>query len=111
MPQSPSVPGRGGYRVPVNPSTGLPINLQNPPDFGLAPGQSGSSSGGTSGGNDWTHLMVRLAEFTVGAILIYAGIGALIAKSKTGRTVINVAAGTAGGGAGRAARQVTRAAS
>jgi len=87
----------------------LPINFQNPPDFGLGPGANSTSpqtGGQTGGGDDWSHLLTRIAEFTVGAILIAVGLNYLFIRSKAGQTVINVAAGTATGGGGRAARAV-----
>lgn len=85
----------------------LPINFQNPPDFGLGPGANSTSpqtGSQATGGDDWSHLLTRIAEFTVGAILIAVGINYLFLRSKTGQTVVNIAAGTATGGAGKVAR-------
>ena len=87
----PYVPGRGGYRVPVSPSTGihLPFNFANPPNYGLNPNAGGSTGGSTAGGgSDWQHLLIRGAEFLVGAMLIVVGVQALIVRSKAGQTVI-----------------------
>jgi|SRR5215831_72086 len=50
-----------------------------------------SASGFGLGGSDWQHLLIRLAEFGIGGILIAVGIAAILGKTKTGQTVINVA--------------------
>jgi hypothetical protein len=102
----PILPGIGpGGRIKIP----LP-NFSNPPNFGLNPKAPGNQPGGATpaGGNDWQHLLVRIAEFMVGATLIAVGINALIVRSKTGQTVINIAGATAGGTAGKVARTATR---
>jgi hypothetical protein len=48
--------------------------------FGL-PGALGGTSSGS--GNDWQHLMIRLAEFAIGGILVAIGVNAMLRKSET----------------------------
>lgn len=93
----------------IGPSLHVPKpNFRNPPDFGLGPGANSTSpnTGSPTSGDDWSHLFTRIAEFGIGAILIAVGINYLFLKSKTGQTVVNIAAGTATGGTGRVARGV-----
>jgi hypothetical protein len=52
-------------------------------------------------------LLIRVAEFIVGVGLIWVGISSIVAGSKAGRTVINVASASGAGGAGKALRTVT----
>lgn len=75
--------------LPNNPAT-----KPNAPSVAPAP-LGGPSLGGTPSQSDWTHLMTRFAEFGIGAILVIIGLNAIVAKTKTGRTVIQVASGTA----------------
>lgn len=51
-------------------------------------GSPGSSQSGGASGSDWQHLLVRIAEFLVGGILIYVGIQAVVVKSKPAQTII-----------------------
>lgn len=50
------------------------------------PGSPGT--GGSSGGSDWQHLMVRGAEFIIGVVLVWVGIQAIVVKSKPTQTII-----------------------
>jgi hypothetical protein len=38
---------------------------------------------GGGGGNDWQHLLLRIAEFLIGGILVAVGINAMLKKSDT----------------------------
>lgn len=58
-------------------------------------GFSGGSGSGQASGSEWQHLLVRGAEFIIGALLIYVGIQAVVVKSKPGQTVIQTTAGVA----------------
>lgn len=54
-------------------------------------GNGGGGGSGDSGQSDWTHLGIRVAEFTIGAILIIIGINAVIAKTKGVKYVEQIA--------------------
>lgn len=64
---------------------------------GSLPNTSGGGSSGspTASGSEWQHLLVRGAEFIIGALLIYVGIQAVVVKSKPGQTIIQTTAGVA----------------
>jgi hypothetical protein len=64
---------------------------------GSTPGSSGSggSSGGAQG-SDWAHLMTRLAEFGIGAILVIIGFNAVVSRTKGYQRVETVVTGVAG---------------
>jgi hypothetical protein len=52
---------------------------------GSSPGGGGGSGGsgtGDSGQSDWTHLIIRVAEFAIGAILVYIGFNAIVERTK-----------------------------
>jgi hypothetical protein len=65
---------------------------------GSLPGGGGSSSNSgssTASGSEWQHLLVRIAEFVIGAALVVVGIQAVVVKSKPGQTIIQTTAGVA----------------
>jgi hypothetical protein len=70
---------------------------QLPSEHGPGSGSSGSGSGTApgSGGDDWSHLMTRLAEFAIGAILVIIGINAVVSKTKGYQRVETVVTGMA----------------
>lgn len=60
---------------------------------------SGSGNGGTktpASGDDWAHLMTRLAEFSIGAILVIIGLNAIMSRTKGYQRVETVVTGVAG---------------
>lgn len=75
---------------------GLPGRDPLNPSGGSAGGSGGGSSGGASSGNDWQHLMVRLAEFGIGAILLIIGFNAIVSRTKGYQRIETVVTGVAG---------------
>jgi hypothetical protein len=69
-PLSPGMFGPGG---PTNP---LP---------GITGPKVGSGGSGSPGQSDWTNLLIRLAEFGIGTILVIIGFNAIVAKTKAYR--------------------------
>src|SRR5215472_18238155 len=68
-------------------------NFQAP--VGPGSGSGGSGGSGDSGQSDWTNLMVRLAEFGIGAILVIIGFNAIVSRTKSYQRVETVVSGVA----------------
>lgn len=84
MPPTPPT-GPGHHNVgPVLPGFG------NPPHLGVNPPIIGTPDP-NAGGSDWQHLLIRSAEFLIGALLVVVGVNAMIIRSKPGQTVIQTA--------------------
>jgi len=73
---------------PLNPSSSL----------GGGGGSGGPGGSGMSSQTDWGHLMTRVAEFTIGGIIIIIGLQAIIAKTKGAKYVEQIAIQRAGVG-------------
>lgn len=67
------------------------------------PGQTPATSG-----SDWQHLLIRIAEFSLGAGLIWVGIAALLSRTKPVKATVHLVTGVAGGQV-RTAQAVRRA--
>lgn len=82
-------PGPGVRTTPQgpmeNPSTGTPI-----------PGTQPGAPSTPDQGSDWAHLMTRLAEFGIGAILVIIGFNAIVSRTKGYQKVETVVTGVAG---------------
>lgn len=75
--------------------------------FPFTPSQTGLGPAG-SGQNDWTNLVTRLAEFAIGGILITVGLVAILGKTKTAQTAVNIVGMTPPGRAIRAEQSARR---
>jgi hypothetical protein len=73
---------------PRLPRNGVSANIGTPSRKGVSANIGGGSSGDSSGGSDWQHLLVRGAEFIIGVVLVWVGIQAIVVKSKPGQTII-----------------------
>jgi hypothetical protein len=66
--------------------------------FGVIPSSVGKGLHNALGGggqSDWTNLMIRLAEFGIGAILLIIGFNAIVSKTKGYQRIETVVAGSA----------------